>query len=131
VWNLRRYGWSSDARPAERRISPDARNARGLRILISVLSAGLKDLNVIFMGDVICVYKVMPENPEDSERVRKALESLKPQRLEEEPVAFGLVAFKFTKIIPDEPGALEELEERLNKVEGIGSVENVKTSRAM
>lgn len=83
------------------------------------------------MGDVICVYKVMPESPGDSERVRKALESLAPNRLEEEPVAFGLVAFKFTKIIPDEPGTLEELEEKLSKVEGVGSVENVKTSRAM
>jgi elongation factor 1-beta len=83
------------------------------------------------MGEVICVYKVMPESPVDSERVRKALESLGPQRLEEEPVAFGLVAFRFTKIIPDEPGALEELENKLGRIEGVGSVENLRTSRAM
>jgi elongation factor 1-beta len=83
------------------------------------------------MGEVICVYRVMPDSPEDSERVRKALEALEPNRLEEEPVAFGIVAMKFTKIIPDGPGNLEALEKRLNGIEGVGSVENIRTSRAM
>jgi elongation factor 1-beta len=83
------------------------------------------------VGEVICVYRIMPESPEDFGRVRKALESLKPNRLEEEPVAFGLVALKFTKIIPDGPGNLEELEKRLGGIEGVGSVENIRTSRAM
>ena len=83
------------------------------------------------MGEVICVYKVMPEAPEDSGKVKKALEAMKPNRLEEEPVAFGLVAFRFTKIIPDDAGGLEELENKLNSIEGVGSVENTMTSRAM
>jgi elongation factor 1-beta len=83
------------------------------------------------MGEVICVYRIMPDSPESHERVRKQLESMEPNRLEEEPVAFGLNALIFTKIIPDEPGALEKLENMLNEVEGAGSVENVRTSRAM
>jgi elongation factor 1-beta len=83
------------------------------------------------MGDVICVYRVMPEGPDDFDRVKKALEAMEPNRLEEEPVAFGLVALRFTKIIPDGPGDLEGLEKRLNGIEGAGSVENIRTSRAM
>ena len=83
------------------------------------------------MGEVICVYRVMPESPGDLNRVRKALESLKPNRLEEEPVAFGLVALNFTKIIPDAPDALEKLEKRISSIKGAGSVENIRTSRAM
>ncbi len=83
------------------------------------------------MGEVICVYRIMPGSPDDSEGVKKALEALKPNRLEEEPVAFGLVALKFTKIIPDGPGNLETLEKKLSDIEGVGSVENIRTSRAM
>ena len=89
------------------------------------------DWKAKLMGEVICVYKVMPSSPDYFSRVKKALEALKPERLEEEPVAFGLVALKFTKIIPDGPGDLEELEKRLNSIEGVGSVENIRTSRAM
>ena len=83
------------------------------------------------MGDVICVYRIMPGSPEDFEGVKKALEAMEPNRLEEEPVAFGLVALKFTKIIPDGPGNLEALEKKLSDIEGVGSVENIRTSRAM
>ena len=83
------------------------------------------------MGEVICVYKIMPDSPESFGRVRKALEGMEPNRLEEEPVAFGLIALKFTKIIPDAPGNLEELENKLNGIDGVGSVENIMTSRAM
>jgi elongation factor 1-beta len=83
------------------------------------------------MGEVICVYKIMPESPESFGKVRKALEAMKPERLEEEPVAFGLKAIIFTKIIPDQPGSLEELENKLNALSGVGSVENIRTSRAM
>jgi translation elongation factor aEF-1 beta len=83
------------------------------------------------MGEVICVYKIMPGSPESADKVRKSLEELEPNRLEEEPVAFGLVSLKFTKIIPDGPGDLEELENKLNNIDGVGSVENIRTSRAM
>ena len=89
------------------------------------------DIYVIHMGEVICVYRIMPGGPDDFDRVKKALEDMKPNRLEEDPVAFGLIALKFTKIIPDDSGSLEDLENRLNSIEGVGSVENTMTSRAM
>ncbi len=89
------------------------------------------DMKVIQIGEVICVYKIMPESPETFEKVKKALEAMEPNRLEEEPVAFGLKAVIFTKIIPDGDGVLEELENKLNGIDGVGSVENIRTSRAM
>ncbi len=83
------------------------------------------------MGEVICVYKIMPDGPESFDKVKEALEAMEPNRLEEEPIAFGLKALKFTKIIPDEGGKIEELENELNEIDGVGSVENIVTSRAM
>ncbi len=83
------------------------------------------------MGEVICVYKVMPDSIESFDKIKAALEKMEPNRLEEEPVAFGLVALKFTKIIPDGEGMLEKLENDLNGIEGVGSVENIMCSRAM
>ena len=66
------------------------------------------------MGDVICVFKIMPDAPESFDSIKAELEKLEPQRLEEEPVAFGLKALKFTKVIPDDEGTMPKLEEQLN-----------------
>jgi elongation factor 1-beta len=83
------------------------------------------------MGEVIVVYKIMPDGPDSFGKVKESLETMEPNRLEEEPVAFGLKALIFTKIIPDGEGVLEELENKLNDIPGTGSVENIKCSRAM
>jgi len=83
------------------------------------------------MGEVICVYKIMPERPEDLDYVKKRLQGMKPARLEEEPVGFGIVALKFTAVIKDGPGELEDLEERLGRIEKVGSCENIMTTRAL
>ncbi len=83
------------------------------------------------MGDVILVYKIIPENMDQFESLRKKLEEKKPDKLEEEPVAFGLKAFKFTKIIPDEEGTLDKLEEELNSIPEVKSCENIAMSRSL
>jgi elongation factor 1-beta len=83
------------------------------------------------MGDVIAVFRVMPESLESFDSVKAALERLGPDRLEEEPVAFGLKALKFTKFVPDEEGTLAGLEDSLNKIEGVQSVETVTVSRSL
>ena len=87
---------------------------------------------VINMGDVICVFRIMPDTIENFDIVKSQLEALEPDRLEEEPIAFGLKALKFTKIIPDEvEGALPELEEKLNNIEHRQSVETITVSRSL
>lgn len=83
------------------------------------------------MGEVICVFRIMPESPERFEEIKKALEELKPERLEEEPIAFGLKALKFTKVIPDESGTQDELENKLESIDGIQSVETLTVSRSL
>ena len=83
------------------------------------------------MGEVICIFRITPENPEKFEALGEELRELEPQRLEEEPIAFGLKAWKFTKIIPDEEGMISDLEEKLNSIPGVQSVETVQVSRSL
>ena len=83
------------------------------------------------MGDVICVFRIMPDALESYDSIKAALEKLEPQRLEEEPIAFGLKAIKFTKIIPDDEGTMPQLEEQLNGIEHVQSVETVMVSRSL
>jgi elongation factor 1-beta len=83
------------------------------------------------MGDVIVVFRVMPESMDFFEEIKKGLEELKPQRLEEEPIAFGLKAWKFTKLIPDEEGTLPKLEKEIAKIEHVQSSETVTVSRSL
>ncbi|MBU0898869.1 MAG: elongation factor 1-beta [Nanoarchaeota archaeon] len=83
------------------------------------------------MGEVILVFKIMPDALDSFDKVKSALEELKPERLEEEPVAFGLKALKATFIVPDEGGYMDELEKKLESIEGVQSVENIMTSRSL
>jgi elongation factor 1-beta len=83
------------------------------------------------MGEVIVVFRILPDGVENFESVKEQCEALRPDRLEEEPIAFGLKALKFTKIIPDGPGVMDRLENDINSIKGLGSAENVFTTRAM
>jgi elongation factor 1-beta len=83
------------------------------------------------MGDVIIVYKILPASPDKFDQVKAGLEKLKPQRLEEEPIGFGLSALKFTAIIPDAGGHQDELEEKIRSIDGVGEIEVLRASRSM
>jgi elongation factor 1-beta len=83
------------------------------------------------MGEVIVVYKVMPKDPGVLASMKEGLRKLGPERLEEEPIGFGITAVRFTKIIPDSGGEQDRLEERLGAVRGVESFELVTYSRAM
>ena len=83
------------------------------------------------MGDVIIVVKVLPSEPDNLQKVRKALERLKPKRLEEEPIGYGLSALIFTAIIPDEGGSQDKLEESIRGIDGVGEFEVIRASRSL
>ena len=83
------------------------------------------------MGDVILVYKVLPEEPSKFEAVKAGLEKIKHQRIEDEPIGFGVTAIKFTAMVPDEGGKQEELEEQIDAIEGVGEKELLHFSRSM
>jgi len=83
------------------------------------------------MGDVILVYRILPADPSKLEQVRSGLENLKPQRIEEDPIGFGVTALKFTIMVPDEGGMQEELENKIGAIDGVGQTELLKFSRSM
>jgi translation elongation factor aEF-1 beta len=83
------------------------------------------------MGDVIVAFRVIPEDIDNFEEVKRGLTSLRPQKLEEEPIAFGLKALIFTKIIPDKEGELPKIEEEIQRIKHVKTCETVSISRSL
>ncbi|PSG98740.1 MAG: elongation factor 1-beta [Nanohaloarchaea archaeon SW_7_43_1] len=77
------------------------------------------------MGKISCVYKIMPEDNEtDLEKIKDQLrEELDVEDIGEEEVAFGLKAVKVSTITTDEEGGTDAVEEKLENLEGIQSIE--------
>lgn len=76
------------------------------------------------MGEVAVILQVMPEGKEiDLGRLRKEVDSrISPRSIEEEPVAFGLKSLKVLKVVPDDAGGSDKLEETLEQIEGVKAV---------
>jgi translation elongation factor aEF-1 beta len=77
------------------------------------------------MGKISCVYKVMPEDSETSletikEQVREVLDV---EDIGEEEVAFGLKAVKVSCITTDEEGGTDAVEEKLEELDNVQSIE--------
>ncbi|MFT4867449.1 MAG: translation elongation factor aEF-1 beta [Candidatus Nanohaloarchaea archaeon] len=77
------------------------------------------------MGKISCVYKIMPEDDEtDLEEVKEQLrEKIDVEDIGEEEVAFGLKAVKVSTITTDEEGGTDAVEEKLEGLEGVQSIE--------
>ena len=89
------------------------------------------------MVEVLATIKVMPESPEvDLEKMKADIQASIPEgtefhKIEEEPIAFGLVALKVMVIVGDEEGGTEAAEANLAKVNGVNSVEVTDIGRLM
>ena len=89
------------------------------------------------MGEVVATIKLMPESPEmDLAKVKSEIKSSIPENtelhsIEEEPIAFGLVAINLMVIVDDAEGGTEQIEENLSKINEIASVEVVDVRRLM
>ena len=89
------------------------------------------------MGEVVATIKVMPVSPEtDLEQLKADIESSIPDdaefhKIEEEPIAFGLVALNLIFIIEDGEGGTESTEEAMAKLADVASVEITDTRRLM
>ena len=89
------------------------------------------------MGEVLATIKVMPESPEvDLEQMKADIQASIPEgtefhKIEEEPIAFGLVALNVMVIVGDEEGGTEPAEANLAKVNGVNSVEVTDIGRLM
>lgn len=83
------------------------------------------------MGDVIILYKVFVEDPEKFEDVKKRIELLTPDKMEDEEIGFGIKSIKLTKVVPDEGGAQEEFEAKLLGIEGVRDIELILATRSL
>lgn len=83
------------------------------------------------MGEVILLIKVFVDDPEKFEDIKKRIELLKPDKMEDEPIGFGVKALKVTKVIPDEGGKQEEFEAQLRGVEGVRDIEVMMATRSL
>lgn len=82
------------------------------------------------MGQVAVVMKIMPEDMGKFDALKKdASEALKPYKMEEQPVAFGIVALSLTFIVEDGVGGSDALEEKANKLANVSGVEIVSVDR--
>jgi len=85
------------------------------------------------MGEVLVTYKIMPEGVETDldGLLSKIKEKINVERIEKEPIAFGLVALKVSVRVEDAGGATEEIEKFLSELTEVGSVEVVEMTRLL
>jgi elongation factor 1-beta len=83
------------------------------------------------MGEVLVAFKVMPKTIEiDLDSLEKKIrEAISPDKVQRNPIAFGIVAFNVTKIIPDASGELEKIENKLKSIDLVGEVEVTEVMR--
>lgn len=89
------------------------------------------------MGEVVATIKLMPESPEvELAQIKETIEKSIPEgtelhKIEEEPIAFGLVALNVIVVVDDGEGGTEKTEEIFSQIEDVASVEVVDIRRLM
>ena len=88
------------------------------------------------MSDVAAILKVMPESPEIDlealkETITNTIDADSFERIEEEPIGFGLIALNVTIVVDDGEGGTEPAEEALAALDEIQSVEVTDVRRLM
>lgn len=83
------------------------------------------------MATVLVLIRATPESPGKTESLREGLEKLGAKKIEEEPIGFGLKAFKAFFEIEDAGGEQDKLEEKVKSIPGIGNIEIISASRCI
>ena len=85
------------------------------------------------MAQVLVTFKVFPKEVEESlDHLEKLIKKeVVPDRIEREPVAFGLVVLKVSKLIPDAEGVIDSLEKKLRTIKEVGEVETIEVTRTI
>jgi elongation factor 1-beta len=85
------------------------------------------------MAEVLVGLRVMPKSVETNLDLleKKIKEAISPERIQRNPIAFGIVALNITKIIPDAGGELEKIENKLKAIEDVGEVEVIGVTRML
>jgi len=84
-------------------------------------------------GIVIVTYKITPEGLEvDINKIKKELErKIKPQKLDVQPIAFGLNAIIMVKVLPEIEGEADKLAAEIQKIKGVQTVDIVEMTRGL
>jgi elongation factor 1-beta len=91
----------------------------------------------MIMGEVVATIKVMPISPEtDLEQLKADIEANIPDdaefhKIDEEPIAFGLVALNTMVIVDDGEGGTESTEAALDNLENVESIQVTDVRRLM
>jgi translation elongation factor aEF-1 beta len=90
------------------------------------------------MAKVIITFRIMPESIETNlnsieKMANEAITAFggEPGKTEIEPIAFGLNALKIFFILDEKRGSTEELEKKINSMEGVESCEVIDVRRAI
>jgi elongation factor 1-beta len=82
------------------------------------------------MGQVAVEIKIMPEDMGKFDQLKSDVASqLKPYKMVEQPVAFGIVALMVTFVVEDGVGGADLLEEKAGKLANVSNVEVVSMDR--
>ncbi len=87
------------------------------------------------MGRIVATMKIFPEDiiisPDKiKEEIKKALpEQVSIHRIDEDPIAFGLVALIVQVVMPDAGGIINEVEEIIKSIKGVSQVEAMQVRR--
>ncbi len=82
------------------------------------------------MGQVAVEMKIMPEDMDKFDQLKAdVVAQLKPYKMVEQPVAFGIVALLATFVVQDGAGGADLLEEKANKLSNVSGVEIVSMDR--
>tara|TARA_B100000214_G_C23857220_1_gene576301 strand:- start:558 stop:875 length:318 start_codon:yes stop_codon:yes gene_type:complete len=98
----------------------------------------LKDHEGDYMGEVLVMYKVMmdPDSDVAIDDVIASLSSISDdsgtvQGTEKKPLAFGLMYIELTVVIEDAEGKIDQFEEVLQSVSGVGEIEVLNMGRLL
>ena len=85
------------------------------------------------MGKVLATIKVMPDGLEvDINKLEEEIkQKINPERIDKQPIAFGLVALMIEKVIADDGGEIEKIENTLKSIEGVSSIEVTNLTRLL
>ena len=85
------------------------------------------------MAQVLVTLKVMPKEAGiDLDKLEGKIKSLtKPDRIVREPIAFGLVALRVSKLVEDSEGQVDAIENKLRAVDDVGEIEVVEVTRTI
>ena len=87
------------------------------------------------MAEVLVTVKIMPESPDvDLDALSSLISEVEGGRLnkvEREPIAFGLVALNASYVVEDAEGGTDNLENAIREIDNVNSAEVVKVTRLL